>query len=503
MEGSLKDAVFPMIAYNSANIFSGGSTYIIGIYFLSFLTEVEKLNATQAGLVFFYAKLWDAFTDPVMGMITDRTRSKYGRHRRYLLWGVVPVAVTYFLMWYSFGISALGNARYTMMYYTIAYMLFSTAYTLVVVPHTAMLPELAPAYSLRTQYNSVGYLMNSLGMVTSFLLVSITLGFFDMEALTAASRTKFMVLGLVLCLWFALPLIFTFAKVWEPSSLELEPQPLSLKELVGEYVQVFRNRAFRQYFVISFFNMMCTGFYSNTDQYFIKYVAQRFSLFNVLTTVSGAAEASGFPLNYWLTMKFGKQRCGKLLAPALFLGLAMGLFMDAKTPAFFLFLSCVLYNFGYSGIGFVPANIYPDVTDVDEMITGRRREGAVATFSTMCKKTVSGFMAAITGFILDGFGFVTGQEETLAQTAQAVFGVRLTFSILPMIFVVLSVISIYRYSMTKKDHEMICAAIQEKKEKGFVTLTQEQIKRCEKISGQKFEDMWIGRRDSAAEEALL
>ena len=98
----------------------------------------------------------------------------------------------------------------------------------------------------------------------------------------------------------------------------MELPPLSLRESIGEYVQVFRNRAFRQYFVISFFNMMCTGFYSNTDQYFIKYIAQRFSLFNMLTTVSGVAEASGFPLNYWLTMKFGKQRCGKLLAPFYF-----------------------------------------------------------------------------------------------------------------------------------------------------------------------------------------
>ena len=260
VEGSFGSTVFPMIAYSSANIFSGGSTYIIGIYFLSFLTEVEKLNAGQAGLVILFAKLWDAVSDPVMGLITDRTRSKYGRHRRYLLWGVIPIAVTYFMMWYSFGISALGNPLYTMVYYSAAYILFSTAYTLVVVPHTAMLPELAPAYSLRTQYNSVGYLMNSVGMVSSFMLVSITLGFFDMESLSAGSRTKFMVLGIVLCLWFSLPLIFTFKKHGSPAPLGMELPPLSLRESIGEYVQVFRNRAFRQYFVISFFNMMCTGF---------------------------------------------------------------------------------------------------------------------------------------------------------------------------------------------------------------------------------------------------
>ena len=64
----------------------------------------------------------------------------------------------------------------------------------------------------------------------------------------------------------------------------------------------------------------------------------------------------------------------------------MGLFMNESTPAFFLFLACILYNFGFSGIGFVPTNIFPDVTDVDEMITGRRREGVISTFSSFVKK---------------------------------------------------------------------------------------------------------------------
>lgn len=77
----------PMVGYNAASILFGGGGYIISLYFLSFLTEVEKLSVDQAGMVIAMAHIWDAVTDPVMGIITDRTRSKYGRHRRYLLWG--------------------------------------------------------------------------------------------------------------------------------------------------------------------------------------------------------------------------------------------------------------------------------------------------------------------------------------------------------------------------------------------------------------------------------
>lgn len=77
-------AVTPMVCYNSASILFGGAPYIISLYFLSYLTEVEGLTTKQAGLVLMFAHVWDAITDPAMGIITDRTRSKYGKHRRYI-----------------------------------------------------------------------------------------------------------------------------------------------------------------------------------------------------------------------------------------------------------------------------------------------------------------------------------------------------------------------------------------------------------------------------------
>ncbi len=484
----------PMLGYNTASILFGGGGYIISLYFLSFLTEVEKLSVDQAGMVIAVAHIWDAVTDPVMGIITDRTRSKYGRHRRYLLWGVIPIAVSYFCLWNSFGISASGNTTATMIYYMCAYMLYNTALTLVSVPHVAMLPVIAPEYSLRTQYNSVQYIMNSVGMVSSFLLVSLSLGFTNME-MSAASRPKFMFFGAVLCLWFSLPLLVTFKCTKEPSSLDMELPPFNARTFIGEYRQVFRNKAFRRYFVLSSMYTMAKGFYANSDQYFIKYIAQRFGYFNTLQTIAGAAEASGFPVNYIMTMKKGKQLCGKILTPIMAIGIAMNLFIGSKTPLWVTIVATVLYNFGFSGPGFTATNIQPDVTDVDEMITGRRREGVISTFNTLIKKTINGLMSAVTGFILKAFGFRTGAEgaNALYQTSKGVFGLRFTFCILPLIFVALVYFCVFTYKMTQEDHRMIIEAIKEKKETGRCTLTPEQRKRCEEISGQKFGDMWIGK----------
>ncbi len=506
VEGSFKDAILPMLGYNSANILFGGSGYIIALYFRSFLVEVEMLSAKQAGIIVLFAQVWDAVTDPAMGLITDRTRSKYGRHRRYMLWGVVPMAVSYFCLWNSFGLSSGDNSTVVMLYYIIAYMLFNTAYTLVCVPHTAMLPEIAPQYFLRTQYSSVGYIMNSVGMVSSFALVSITLGFINMDALTPAARPKFILLGLVLCLWFSLPLLITFFTTKEKSSLAMPVRPFNAAEFFNEYKTVFKNKAFRRYFAMSATYMVAKSFYTNTNQEFVRYVARREEKYNIIATIAGVAEASGFPVNYALTQRRGKQFCGKLLTPLMILGLAVNLFVGAKTPLFIIMLSTVLYNFGFSGPGFTVTNVQPDVTEVDEMITGMRREGVIATFSSFVKKTISGLVSGLSGIMLDSFGFtpgVTKQGLRIEQSAQTKFGLRLLYAIVPIVLTVICYIDIFRYKMTKQDHELIKRAITEKKETGKVTLTPEERSKIESLAGQKLDDMWLGRETEAIYEPEL
>ena len=175
-DADFKSALPSMIHYNWAVFLANGSFYIIGLFLIPFLTKVEGLSTAQAGIVALCAKLCDAVTDPIMGIITDRTRSRFGRHRPWLIAGLVPVMLTYFGMWYSFGISnAQSNIK--MVYFTGMYMLFSTAYTVVVVPHTAMLPVLAPKYNLRTQYNSVKTIIDAIGTEGSFIIATLILSY--------------------------------------------------------------------------------------------------------------------------------------------------------------------------------------------------------------------------------------------------------------------------------------------------------------------------------------
>lgn len=520
IEGDFKTAVVPMMNYSYANMFIGGAGYIISMYFTIFLTDVVNISLRQAGMVVMIATIWDAVTDPVMGIITDRTRSKYGKHRRYLLWGIPLLAISYALLWNSFGINGKESPTAAMTYYILAYMLYKTAFTVISVPHTAMLPELAPEYNLRTQYNSVGYLFNSAGMVPSFGIVVLILALFGSgDNLTSESKTPFLIIGIVLAAFFSVSVFLTFKTTKEKPSLDMHVEPLDIKYILREYVLVFKNKAFRQYFFMNIAYQFSTGFYANSKVYYIKYLANQYSRYALFNAVAGVAEAGAFPLNYALTMKYGKQKCGNIVTPLMIAGLAIGLFMQTGNGgkwslvfAVLMMLSMILYPFGMSGLGFVSTNIFPDLTDVDELITGRRREGVIATFSTLIKKSVAGVMAAMVGFTLQGFGLVTGDtvseyEKTtgklFAQSSSAIWGVRICVAVIPIAAALISLYLLKNFKMNKDDHTMIRAAVATKHKYGSVTLTDEEMKRCELISGQKFEKTWLGTGNNDAEEHRL
>ena len=194
IEGTFKETVWPMIQYCFANIFMGGGGYIISMYFTIFLTNVVGMELRYATFIMMIATVWDGINDPIMGLITDRTRSKYGRHRRYLLLSIPPLVVSYIMLWNSFGIDGKEHPTIAVCYYAFAYILYKTAYTMVDVPHTAMLPTLAPEYNKRTQYTSVSYIFNSVGMVPSYIILLIFLSIFDSsDGLSKTSKMPFFV----------------------------------------------------------------------------------------------------------------------------------------------------------------------------------------------------------------------------------------------------------------------------------------------------------------------
>ncbi len=506
VEGTFKETVWPMIQYCFANIFMGGGGYIISMYFTVFLTNVVGMELKYATFIMMIATVWDGVNDPLMGIITDRTRSKYGRHRRYLLWSIPIIVVSYIMLWNSFGLDAHKNPTLCVLYYGFAYILYKTGYTMVDVPHTSMLPILAPEYNKRTQYTSVTYIFNSVGMVPSYIILLIMLSVFgSSDALSVESKTPFFLTGIILSIVYAIAIFGTFKTVKEPSSLNETFPKLDLKAAIDEYIQVFRSKAFREYFSMTFFWNMARSFYSTTSVYFITYVANLYKYYPFYNTFAGIFESLAFPLNYMLTMRMGKSKCGKVVTPLMFIGLGILVLVqpvtEGKSHIIPLILmiggGAVLYPFGMSGIGFTGNNVLPDLTDVDEVITGRRREGVMSTCNTMVKQVVGGIMTFLVGVILSAFGLETGNKGVyIEQTQLALWGVKICVSILPMIAAIVSWILLKRFKMTKDDHTMIRVAIAVKHKYGNVTLTDYEIERVELLTGYKFGDTWLGQGEN-------
>ncbi len=512
IEGTFKETVWPMIQYCFANIFMGGGGYIISMYFTVFLTNVVGMKLEHATFIIMIATIWDGINDPLMGIITDRTRSKYGRHRRYLLWSIPIIVVSYIMLWNSFGLDAHKNPGLCVAYYGFAYILYKTGYTMVDVPHTSMLPTLAPEYNKRTQYTSVTYIFNSVGMVPSYIILLIMLSAFgSSDALSVDSKMPFFLTGIVLSVVYAIAIFGTFKTVKEPSSLNEKFPKLDLGAALDEYIQVFRSKAFREYFSMTFFWNMARSFYSTTSVYFITYVANLYKYYPLYNTFAGIFESLAFPLNYMLTMKMGKSKCGKVVTPLMFIGLGILILVqpvtEGKSNIIPLILmiggGAVLYPFGMSGIGFTGNNVLPDLTDVDELITGRRREGVMSTCNTMVKQVVGGIMTFLVGVLLSAFGLETGNEGVyIEQTSLALWGVKICVSVLPMIAAIISWVLLKRFKMTKDDHTMIRAAIAVKHKYGSVTLTDYERERVELLTGHNLENTWLGISENSEIHSL-
>lgn len=486
----------PMLGYNSAIFFTGGGPYVLGTYLMPFLTDVEGLSTAQYGTVAMFSCICDAITDPLMGIITDRTRHKLGRHRPYLLWGVIPAIIAYFLMWTSFGISAPGNSTRTMTWYIFTYMFYKTVSTFISVPHTAMLPQIAPTYNLRTQFNAVKTILDAVASYSSFFVSSVVLGglscLMNTPDFSPEYRTRFAVMGAVLSLWTSLPLLLTFKFTKEESSEDQINEPFDFHSFIYQYKWVIKNRVFRKYFIFGFFILLSSAFASQCFYYYLRTVIDQQSSYSMLVLVSGIGEAAGFVPAYFLSIKKSKQLPARVFVPVAAGSLLLAWCTRSLGNPVVIFIVEFFYGLGLAGMASVQSNILPDVTDVDEMLTGQRREGVISTFSTFVKKFVSGFAAFGVGKILAAFGYDTALKGS-EQSANAVFGVSICYTLVPVCFLILAFFAICTYNLTREKHALIKEKVAFRHEHGYSDVTEEEKRMLEKISGVKFEEMWLGQ----------
>ena len=509
IEGDAKETLVPMINYSAANIGVAAQSQVIGDHYLPFLVYAEGLGTGWATTLSFLRSIWDAIIDPFIGFAVDRTHTRLGKHRIYVILMAIPLGVIFAMRFTSFGLSAREGAFGQLLAYHLGIgLLYALFNSILDISHSSMLPSLAKGYFERTQYTSMQYIMNSVGMVPANLFGAAMVGIRSTKDYDASIRPTLFKMALVVGLLGIIPILYSGLATKERSSKNEVFPPLDVKAFFHEFALVFKNRAFRQYFSMTFLYLFGASFFGVSKPFFLREVANRWDLRSQLDLWRGGFEMAMFPLNYAITKKFGKQKNALFTLPLLFVSFALGFFIAPQAPGsrlmsvvVMLFVREISYIIGYSGYGFMVSNIYPDVTDVDEMITGRRREATISTFSSFIKTMTSGFMASVVGILLEWFDVAQESTKVPLFSARArslyggftpSFGLKLSNAFLPIVFLGVSLVSLRKYKMTRQDHELIRRVLARKHEEGKTEVTDAERAKLEEIAGQAWDKMWVG-----------
>ncbi|MGI6214000.1 MAG: MFS transporter [Christensenellales bacterium] len=496
-----------MNAYACGDAYGGGVYMLIASYFMLYLTVVEQISPVWAGTAIMIGKIWDGITDPIMGVIVERTKSRLGKCRPYIAISVFPVFLSFFMLWYSFG---LRTEVQKVVYYTFSYVFFSTVYTVFYIPYSCLLPRIVDSYDKRTNYSSMQMIYSGVASVfsTYFYEFIIYRGHRG-EAMSPALKGNFAIMGLILGVLFAIPVLITFLGVKEEPCL-VKDKSVTLKSVFAQYGSILQNSSFRKHLSMG----LAAGFIGSMvtiGMTFFAYIVLKqepvlgLTVITVVLTIKGATEIGFFPVNVVLMKKFNKHMPYKVGVPVLILACSIALFIPIGGAAWIFIISISFLGIGVSSLAFVSMTLFPDITDVEEAISGKRREGLMAGLSTFIKKVNAGIASFIAGGILSLVGLDSSKPEQAVRTIKTMWGVKIIYSVIPIIAAVILLAITRTFKLDNYSHTLIKKAIGEKREKGYTTLSDKEAQLCAGLCGLAPDKIWLLKNScqSADNEEIL
>ena len=469
------------LMFGMAEFYGGGAFVIINTFFTVFLTKALGMPAALAGTIPLVGKIWDAVTDPMMGNITDRTSSKFGAKRFYILIGGIVSALTFLMMWFTIPTKSMGLLY---VFYLLMYCLFSTGFTILMVPYNGLLPDMMDDYSMRAKFSNVRMIWSTLGSMVCGLVPT----FIIKDNLNTTSYQVCAVIFTVL--FFAVSMV-TFLGTWEKKK---EPVKTSLSESIPQAASVFKSRSFRLFIGLYLFGQCGMDFVSGMAVYYVDDVLNGYGngYFTYLMAVLLVTQLLGM-LVWGPVMSRTSKRTTILIGAPLRLFGTLGLLFFSHEGANIV---PVLVMTGFIGFGNAATltsifAIMADMADVDELITSVRRPGIVSGMATFARKISSGLSAAIIGFLLGAVGY----DEVLAnqgarQSLSTQHGIAMIFIIVPAILITLLFLVAVIFPMTGKEFAVIQKEVARRRGEDTSVTTQEEKVICEKVTGYEFDRLW-------------
>jgi len=417
------------------------------IYLLYFLTQALGIAPLWAGMALLIPRLWDVLIDPVIGAISDHTRTRMGRRRPYVLVAACTIGPLFALLFaVPSGLSGTGR----IVYVTLLYLLASSAYSLLDVPYSAMAAEFTNDYKERT--NLTGYKMVA---ARAGIVLAVTLGpliFGSQGSLVAGFR----LLGLVSGAFIVATTFTTFFATRRAPRIERPIQKFSVR---AELISLRENRPFRSLWLAFLFQNLAIGASSTTLIYLITFVMKAgAAVVGPMIAIGAIVGLLVTPLWVLIARRLGKRN--SYLA-----GMAISALMSLPAliiPAdlyVLLFVVLLVAGVGDAATQLFPNAMVPDTVEVDELRTGMRREGAIFGAWSFCRKLGMAGGAFLVSVGLSFVGFVSGADAGV-QPPGALVGIRAIYALVPCTLWILAMVVMWRYELSEARFNEIKARIQ-------------------------------------------
>ncbi len=408
------------------------------IYTAVFLTQVAELRPVLAGLIPLIGRFVDAFSDPLMGRISDNTHWRLGRRRPYFLLGAVPFGVTFALLWVD---APFASQALRFVFYAGVYCFMSLAMTMLSVPYLAIQPEMATSYDERTSINTYRTVGSLVGVVAAVVIEEVAIALGD-------GAPDFAAAGLLYGVLVTVPWVAVFAVTFERQKYQNREANTGFVEAMR---YVFAHSTFTRLTLLYIMGRIAMDLAGLLIRLYTGFWLLRPGDFVPVMLLFLGSTALALP--FWLRFSEGRDKSRVFIVGSVWWMLCSASLMliQPDSPRWIIFLFVPFVGVGYAVVDLMPWSMVGEVIDEDDLETGERREGLYNGVFTFIRKLGGALGVFLVMSLLDLAGFQKGETQT--ETARQ--AIRFTTAFAPAFFLALAVWFARGYPLTRAVHQRI------------------------------------------------
>ena len=462
----LKEKIF----YGIGGLMDGGGVTLMSCVMLKYLTQVGGIAMGIASTIITIAKIWDAITDPLMGFISDNTRSKYGRRKPYMFFGGISLIFAIFLLFMpvrSWGVSASGMIPYML----IMYLVWNTCSTLTQVPYCSMSSDISPSFKERNSANTVKLIFTSIASGLAYVVPLLFI-----EALINKDGYMFMPNLSPVGFWLAMAIVFgtlfggglilcaIFVK--ERAKVPEVKEKLNIKRFILNYIEPYKNKSYRYHILMYVFAFACADIISALAVYYATDVWHGYELFGqkvsslFIIAPMMISCVLVFPLARFVMDKKSKQFAFRMGLPFYILG---GILLAVLDPSWanpiWIPIASIIMGLGFGGAQMMPWIIFPDTVDVGYMATGKKQARTYRGMMTLARKVAGALGVGMVGWVIGGVGYKENTSQDPSQYVQqsdnVLLAIRIVLGVSIGVLISIALIFSFKYKIDNKKSERV------------------------------------------------